>query len=363
MVNDYYKRLAESMAHKVLNEAWSDSMPDWMKPRLNATAFYSDRHQGAKVANKARRSGEYEYDVRAQMGGGYVNDPADYQKPRGGIRGDSLYDAFKRAQIDLSQVKFIPGEPPVNKNDPRIQAPNIGIWNLPGTGQVYAMGLNDLEKLRHVNNAGETYTKYADYAFKYLPIKALKELCGGQFCYIDGDNIPQKNIGKLQAQRNEYATWAANNPTLVRGIPDYWNTKDKSGYSVVPSAKRLARQLQALKAKNWSKWFEEAEDKLQELYNDISSVMTSYSWKDGNLISDAVKQSLIYYEYALNDYKMAMKRVQDLIDAYGENSQDFLNQVGREGYNSVKSRLNETNQEINQARMFIDRYVLKYIDF
>ena len=363
MKQNYYGILAESMTNKILKEAWSDSMPDWMKPRLNATAYFSDRNSGDKAIEKSKRSGVNLRQVQLNMGGGQSYDQADYQKPRGGSRGKSLFDAFKAANIDLNQVKFISGEPPTSKNDPRIQAPNIGIWNLPGTGQVYAMGLNDLEKLRSVSLAGETYSKYADYAFKYLPIKVLKELCNGQFCYIDGKDIPQRDIKDIQSQRLDYERWAMNNPTLVRGAADYWNPKDKSGYSVIPSSKRLARQLQALKAKNWSKWFEEAEDNLQELYSDITSAMASFSWKDASDVTSAVQNALNYYNYALNDYKRAMRRVQDLIDAYGEGSQEFLTQIGRDGYSSVKSYLEDTKQEIEHARMYVDKYVLKYIDF
>ena len=55
--------------------------------------------------------------------------------------------------------------------------------------------------------------------------------------------------------------------------------------------------------------------------------------------------------------------MQDLIDAYGEGSQEFLTQIGRDGYNSVKSYLEDTKQEIEHARMYVDKYVLKYIDF
>lgn len=366
MTQQYYKRLAESMTSKALNEAWSDSMPNWMKPRLNATAYFSDRNSSDKAAAKAKRSGINVRQIQRDMGGGQSFDQADYQKPRGGSRGKSLYDAFKAANIDLQTVKFIEGEPPTNKNDFRIQPPNIGIWNLPGTGQVYAMGLNDLEKLRSVNTAGEIYSKYADYAFKYLPIKALKDLSAGQFCYIDGNTIPKRNIQDVQSTRVDYAKWKLSNPTLVRdeGTWNPWNTYglDKSGYTVIPSSKRLAKQLAALKAKSWSTWFTKAETDLQDLYNDIGSVFSTQSWKDTN-IADALNSALNLYKYAVNDYKGAMRRVQDLIDAYGENSPNFLEQIGRDNYGSVRSRLQEATDEIKQARAYIDRYVLKYIDF
>lgn len=365
MVNDYYRRLAESMTNKILNEAWSDSMPDWMKPRLNATAFYGDIHQNEKIAAKARRSGKDRWDTQVEMGGGYPYDPAEYRNPRNGPSGRSLYRSFNDANIDLQKVEFIPGEPPTSKKDSRIQPPNIGIWNLPGTGQVYAKGINDLEKLRHVPI--DPYDSHAGWAFKDLPIKFLHDVCEGQFCYIDGSNIPQRNIQDAQRSRADYKYWEMNNPSLVRNGPTLgWGTisRDRSGYVIVPSSKRLAKKLEALKAKSWSKWFEKAEDDLQELYNDIGSIFSVYSWKDSDAdLSDAIRAAMQRYDYALGYYKKAMRDVQELIRVYGENSDAFLQVIGQSGYGSIKNELEEAQSYINSAKAYVDKYVLKYIDF
>lgn len=367
MVNDYYRRLAESMTNKILNEAWSDSMPDWMKPRLNATAFYDDIHDSEKIAAKARRSGKDAWDTRVEMGGGYPYDPAEYRNPRNGPSGKSLYRSFNDANIDLQKVEFIPGEPPTSKKDSRIQPPNIGIWNLPGTGQVYAKGINDLEKLRHV--PFDPYDSHAGWAFKDLPIKFLYDACEGQFCYIDGSNIPQRNIGDIRRQRAAYTYWEHDNPSLVRNVPSKYlwtDKKDKSGYVVVPSSKRLAKKLEALKAKGWSKWFEKAEDDLQELYNDIGAVFNSQGWKDADGdINNAIQNAMDRYSYALSYYKAAMRDVQELIRVYGENSDEFLQKIGQSGgYGTTpKGNLSTAQSYINSARNYIDKYVLKYIDF
>ena len=45
----YYQILAESLTDKYLTEAWSESMPNWMKPRLNATAMYSEAMELGRV--------------------------------------------------------------------------------------------------------------------------------------------------------------------------------------------------------------------------------------------------------------------------------------------------------------------------
>ena len=93
--NDYYKILTESINKKYLNEAWSDSMPEWMKPRLNATAMFSDKNSSDKINRTARKTGLSPDELRINKGQGYRYDRADYKKSRStGERGKNLYQSF-----------------------------------------------------------------------------------------------------------------------------------------------------------------------------------------------------------------------------------------------------------------------------
>ena len=168
MINNYYNILAESITKKYatpLNEAWGNA-PDWMKGPLTR-GNNTDNMLKSKVYQKAyanaKAQGKMDYQAAGEAEEAWQNakgitevDFADYQQPRGQYTSDSkktLRSQFMEKGIDLNNpnMKFIEGEPPKSKNDPRIQPPNIGIWYIPSQkgrayDQVYAQGINDLEK-------------------------------------------------------------------------------------------------------------------------------------------------------------------------------------------------------------------------
>ena len=355
---EYYKILTESINKKYLKEAWSDSMPDWMKPRLNATAMFSDRDSAEKMSRTARKTGRYVQELINQKGQGFGYDRADYMKSRStGERGKNLYTSFINAGVDLQNVEFIEGDLPTSKNDERIQPPNIGIWNIPSTGQIYAKGINDSEKL-----LSGTGTKYTDYPFFRMPIKGLAEI-SDKFCYIDGSSIVNRDVNEIKRERRAYKQWEKNNPSLNRNVYNPWGREvDKSGYQIVPSSERLRDELNKRKAKSWSSWFEKAEDELKSLYNDIGSAMMSQPW-DNKSFSITIQQALDVYDSAVGKYKDAMETLQRLISNWGQDTDEFLSRIGNEGYYSARWYLNQANDYIKRARSYVDKYVLTNIDF
>lgn len=347
MITKYYQRLTESIEKQYLKEAWSDSMPDWMKPRMNATAMYADKFADEKFGtHSSTQAGKSLRTRKVEKGQGYAYDVTDYAKPRNDDRvGESLYKAFKRAGIDLQKVKFIEGPIPEKKSDARIQPPNIGIWNIPSTGQVYAKGINDLEKLRPTSG-----TKYDDYRFEYLPIKALQEL-SDHFCYIDGTSIPKVDYNEKQLARNEYRKFltARGTPTTNKDRqnahidPRWFDATDKSGYIVIPSARKYADKLRELHAKNWAKKISDVENRLRKARADIISVINRASMDEGDENYSVASDALNYLRNATYYYRDMLRDINGALSRYGEDSEAALTVIGNivQDDNYSMKRVNE----------------------
>lgn len=322
MITKYYQRLTESIEKQYLKEAWSESMPEWMKPRLNATAMFDDKNTVQKLSqNKILSQGQ-----------GSRWDRAEYAQPRNDNRtGESLYKAFKRAGIDLQNVKFIEGPIPEKKSDSRIQPPNIGIWNIPSTGQVYAKGINDLEKLRPISE-----TKYDNYRFEHLPIKALQEL-SDHFCYIDGTSIPTINYQEKEQTRNEYRRFLRNPQSPVtekerhgafQNAIGWYDDTDKSGFITIPSAQKYAEKLNKLHAKDWAKKVSDIENKLRKARANIISVINRASIDEGDADYNTASSALNYLRNATYYYRDMLQDIDGALARYGEDSEEAIKFIG-----------------------------------
>ena len=371
----YYQILAESLTDKYLTEAWSESMPNWMKPRLNATAMYSDRNAGKKS------------DYGNVKGQGTTWDMADYQKPRGGFRGKNLYQSFIDLGIDLSQTEFIEGEIPTKKSDDRIQPPNIGIWNIPFTGQVYAKGVNDLEKLRSSANMPSELTKYIDYPFKSLPIKALYEL-SDHFCYIPGNKIVNRDYRQISSDRNELNKWRRSQKGGIanrmpaestylknhefgdpsKGTPfDYLSYSDvldlqadKSGYYVVPSSKRYAKELAQRKADKYADKLVEYERKLKDLFLSLQDMWSTLDWDEVDYTETNLRESAAHaYRSALDDYKTILSRVNVTLENYVEKTPEFRQEI----IHIFNLYENDLKKHLKKANELLSRYKYSVLDF
>ncbi len=374
--NDYYKKLTESLNRKYLTEAWSDNMPDWLKPRLSSLAMigksedelqpYAERSKNRDVINTPSWNKVWAY--RQSKGG--ARDPFVYRKPRNGPKATNLFDGFKKAGIDLTSVFFVDDSdnPPTKKSDPRVNFPNIGIWHF-SNGQVYAQGMNDLEKCKAAPYDSPLYEKI----FSRVPIKDLSDMCD-HFCYIDGSSIDKSVLPNKAKERSEYADWRSENPQERRATQKeinrsfYWSAPDptdvtrerydRSGYYVVPSSKRLRNELNKRRAVTWSNWFKDVEDKLVDLKSDIDSAMLSRTWDDMSFMNDLGNVTNQAHQ-AIYCYKEAMERVERLINRYGENSDEFLSHIT----DSCKDYLVRSDKYIENAREYLDKYVLSRIDF
>ena len=276
-MNNYYNRLAESLTRKYsgkLNEAWGN-VPSWMKSRLTNFAHENDfqnNYRSASTKNDKNSNYTYQYDRWT-----------DYAKPRGGKRGEDLYAEMDKSPYDLLNATYIEGDPPRSTKDPRLQAPNIPIWffensQIPGGGQIYMKGVNDLEKL--LPSTSYDAKNYAGKTFNLLPLKTMADMCSA-FAYIDGSTLklrPETNAQKIRRRTDErqslpknynrHPEWA--NQTM------YSDSYDRSGYIVVPTSEKYAKELRLRGLRNYAQKLQDAEAQIQEYRDKIVDLQTNF---------------------------------------------------------------------------------------
>ena len=384
MINNYYNILAESLTKKYtapLNEAWGENIPDWMKSSLERGRILSDgsnKMEKSKIYQKALKATGYDDYAARQIArkewekakGVSKSDFADYQNPRGSYMSDSeksLFAQFKAHGIDLNSpnMKFIEGEPPKSKNDPRIQPPNIGIWYIPSQkgrayDQVYAKGINDLEKpFDPAMSAGN----YSNTPFKDFSVKKLAEI-SSKFCYIDGSTIEKRDYDALKQtrQENKAFTSAAINtgqerlPKENRG----WSNLDKSGYVKIPSSQKYAHKLEEMKLKGWAKKLTDAENELNSLYSTYQKTISSIDMFDLDYdFNRAARSFMDNFVNAVESYKNALQEIDSIKSKHIVNSKEFLIALRRSSFTDY---LNSYERYLNWAKNYFKDYMLSEID-
>ena len=384
MINNYYNILAESLTKKYatpLNEAWGENIPDWMKSSLERGRILSDgnnKMEKSKIYQKALKATGYDDYAARQIArkewekakGVSHSDFADYQNPRGSYMSDSeksLFSQFKAHGIDLNSpnMKFIEGEPPKSKNDPRIQPPNIGIWYIPSQkgrayDQVYAQGINDLEKpFDPAMSAGN----YSNTPFKDFSVKKLAEI-SSKFCYIDGSTIEKRDYDTLKQAReeNKAFTSAAMNTGQER-LPNEaraWNNVDKSGYVIIPPAQKYADKLEELKLKGWAKKLTDTENELNSLLSTYQKTMSTIDILDFDYdFRNAARSFTGYFADAVNYYKSALQEIDNIKLNHTVNSKEFL-QALKHSY--FTDELKSCESYLNRAKNYFKDYMLSEID-
>ena len=384
MINNYYNILAESLTKKYttpLNEAWGENIPDWMKSSLERGRILSDgnnKMEKSKIYQKALKATGYDDYAARQIArkewekakGVSHSDFADYQNPRGSYMSDSeksLFSQFKAHGIDLNSpnMKFIEGEPPKSKNDPRIQPPNIGIWYIPSQkgrayDQVYAQGINDLEKpFDPAMSAGN----YSNTPFKDFSVKKLAEI-SSKFCYIDGSTIENRDYDALkQAREENKAFTSAAMSTGQERLPNearVWNHVDASGYMRIPSSQKYAHKLEEMKLKGWAKKLTDAENELNSLYSTYQKTISSMDMLDFDYdFKDATSRFTGNFANAVESYKQALQEIDSIKSKHIVNSKEFLRALKRSYFTDY---LEACERYLNWAKNYFKDYMLSEID-
>ena len=386
MTNNYYNILAESITKKYatpINEAWGENIPDWMKSSLergdNSTKMFKSKiYKKAFADAQAQGESDYFADRIARKAwenakGTPEQDFADYQNPRGSYISNSektLRSQFMAKGIDLNSpnIKFIEGEPPKSKNDPRIQPPNIGIWYIPSKrgneyDQVYAQGINDLEK---PFDPAVSVGNYSNTPFKDFSVKKLAEI-SSKFCYIDGSTIEKRNYDTLKQTREENKLFTKNAWNMGQErIPkekqgNYWGSLlDKSGYLAIPSSQKYANKLEEMKLKGWAKKLTDTENELNSLLSTYQKTMSTIDILDFDYdFRNAMRSFTGNFADAVEYYKSALQEIDNIKLNHVVNSKEFLRALKNSYF---KGYITECKRYLNRAKDYFSDYMLSEID-
>lgn len=276
--------------NKKLNEAFSDSMPDWLRGHL-LTSIVNKNIPGYTASASQNRQKAYDkykknYDLDALKG------RQQYGKELSGdiYNSDAIFRGMNKYHIDFSRANFIHGEPPTKSTDPRMKEPNQAFMLIEygGAKQVYAPGLNDKDitifPIADKYAPANTY-KYARFS-DYKPY--IKD-----FYYVNtadpansNDNITSQRahndlyMNDAQMQGLERITDKSRAQNAV------WATGgriDKSGYLVNP--KRYKDALRKAQKSNYAKKLEKSYNILQ----DVKETLTNYIIEADAADSDALE--------------------------------------------------------------------------
>ena len=263
---------------RILKEAFSPSMPKWLKEAL--------------LAGKGRSTEFNYYDIKSRAAQqGMDIDTVRYYTARkkGGWGNYNLWDEFRTANINLDTATFEQMQVPSSIRDIHLKQPYVPIFKLPYNKNntdyyvVYAKGIND-----DVEVDGKKASYYS--------MKALLEMATA-FCCIDmsdPDNLisPDKLTSRqnwkkdrLQSDRFKDIKDARKALTDVypsklvyqydsRYTPPYAWTRDASGYIYPPN--RYAQKLRELKLNKSAKIMEDVYADLVFIKNAIAEYL-SYS--------------------------------------------------------------------------------------
>lgn len=339
---------------KVLVEAFSPSMPEWLKQYLlvNPTGKTSKYADWSYIKfNKPRDLG------RDKKHGGVTAKEV--------IRGTNSYGSLSGSPVDLSRATFITA--PVPKlDDPILYDPNKmcfvhlesdndeTVW-IPGRS-------SESEKFIRNNGAAVALSP------KYLNNKILKE-AGVDFCYIDltdpssfakdlmDTRAANKKGVETRRHRNSKNTWSFDE--RVR-----WGDIDKSGYARVPAVDKYASELRKIHAKKLPDQLIQTRELLVKLQKDISDCMLQFSDlnadpRDIDGIEDALKQST----GVLMEQIKKLKEINDKVATYVDYVKQGYTYSADKEYKEIKNGLNEITNKVTEAYQALGRYLPSEIDW
>ena len=277
----YFKHMHDAMEqlsekHSVVTEAYSDSMPGWLRSRINDTK--------RSTRNRWSRTNP------------------DYISPRGSNEEGwelGLFNQFLKQGIDLNSVDVITAPKPLKSSDPLLADPYIPIF-LFDNGQVYARGINDNEKYRDDPNQAP---------FKYLSNKRLLDLAQ-DFCYIDRSKIDPSILLTKQQQRRDLQQELKQLSTYRQ--KDGWG-RDKSGYK--RDTNRYKEKLKELRASKITEIMEDAAAQLDDCRLTFSALILDDDLEAASKgvyeLADSFRTLINYYNRAVNEVESILSSSED----------------------------------------------------
>lgn len=379
MSKGFYSLLAESLEEKhQLNEAWGNA-PSWLKKSLSKVAY--SRHSDYHLTDRDRATKLYKKLMQENPNNSIAYIDSLYRREKGDTLGrdfkspnrnssdyglsnsdKNIIGAAQRLGIDLTKCSYVEMEAPTNPRDPIVQPPNIPIWSLPtkddNVNQVYARGINDYEK----GSWSLLSSNLADKTFEGLSVKALAAACN-HFCYIPGDEIVHTDFYKKSAERKDFKNFDVINGRGKPGEQAYtpvgggnYGERDKSGYIVVPSAKKYAKELKMIGLKSAADTLVKLHDEIYGMVGAFRSYMNSLS--DNEFLSNG-NWAINNISSTLNSLARELERLYDLVDR----SQNQPNPAEMLTDYRFMDKMKDLQTSINRAKKAYDEYLSAEVDF
>ena len=276
---------------RILKEAFSPSMPKWLKEALLAGKGYSDRFNYNNIKSRAAQQGMNIDTVRYYTA-----------RKKGGWGNYNLWDEFRTANINLDTATFEQMQVPSSVRDVHLKQPYVPIFKLPYAENsdyyvVYAKGIND-----DVEVDGKKASYYS--------MKSLLEMATA-FCCIDmsdpdnlissdkltsrlnwkKDRLQSDRFKDIKDARKALTDVGPTRSVYQSGsgyIPRFAWTRDASGYIYPPN--RFAKKLRELKLNKSAKIMENVYADLVSIKNAIAEYISDSDFpldrNIGNYIDD-----------------------------------------------------------------------------
>ena len=342
-LNESFERLYESQT--LINEAFGDSFPKWLKDRLAIS----------NLAHPFRNTADKQISTRSSKNYGWRNNAVppgqrpEYSHPKGGgskwqwnserERELSLFQNALNAGIDLQNAEVIEGDIPTTRVDPRLKEPNLPIWGFPN-GQVYIPGLNDREIYQGNGKA-----------FVYAPLKTLMN-DANHFAYMDSslfDSSPYKRKKEQRQEiRDDVVEIDKNDPTAGAFRPGHdanqfkqyerWkDLVDKSGYIIKPD-----RYKEALKKAGATKIFQRLQDIYDRIIEVKEDIAAAASYIDPFEDAEAYRKIGSFFailDNAITEYNTYSQYVEQISQQYnkGDIDQDSYQYYIGDYYSQIKN--------------------------
>ena len=356
------EKLFES--NKKLNEAFSDSMPDWLRGHLLPSIVNKNIPGYTASANQNRQKAYDKYNKKYDLDA--LKGRRQYGKDLSGDRynSDAIFRGMNKYHIDFSRANFIHGEPPTKSTDPRMQKPNQAfiLIEFGGEKQVYAPGLNDKDiTIFPIAN------KYAPAnTFKYARFSDYKDYIK-DFYYVNTAD-PANSNDNLTSQRAHNDLYM--NDAQMQGLERItdksraqnavWSSGgriDKSGYLVNP--KRYKDALRKAQKSNYAKKLEQSYNILQDVKETLTNYIIEADAADSDALDFASNIMRRDLSSAINKYNRLASAIESAEQQWDPSSPEFSSFL-----DSIFSRYGDV-EYLDNALASLERAVssIKFVDF
>lgn len=344
-----------------LNEAFSESMPKWLKTSLEldttsdwgnygrSKPYYDTSTQKSKAKNK------YKPDIEHRA---FAN---SWGQPRGfsgkNITNNTLFAALSELNLDLSKATFITAEVPKKFSDPRLQWPDgqyVGFLYLDNgdSRQVYAPGVNDSENSILPDRSGNYKT------LRYVPRPEILSHAKA-FCYVDmtdtNNLLGDKWDKRKEIRRNNVANRA--NTRLTQKDLGWGEKIDKSGYLIRPDKYKDKLSKLGLDGARTQAKIDEVYNAITNLFKDAAAALYDVDYITDKRTAVTLMSAInIQLSYATDYYNSMMSNVKDYANESSQMYKDRYTNYFRGNYESAKSHLKD-------AERILDKYITQEVDW